>query len=150
MAKISTCMRRELLGEAATVPSPEAVEQDMATGQAGGQIGDQGMEQGTSPSVEMLAATWEQGQKAAVAVRVIDALDSYQQFVQLLFRIGQKDALELGGIMDEMTSEEKSPHEYDTIPAAELATKYGSGPKPGPSTHKAVGESRASKIIGKV
>jgi hypothetical protein len=139
MAKITIAQR--LLGETATVPAPEAVEKDMATD-------DQALKQGQSPSVEMLAATWEQGQKAAVAVRVLDALDSYQQFVQLLFRIGEENALELGGIMDEMTSEEKSPHEYDVVPTSELGAKYGKGPKPGPSTHAAVGESTASKIIG--
>jgi hypothetical protein len=82
------------------------------------------IEQGavTSPSVEALEAAWKAGNKHAVALRVLDALDSYEQFVQLLFQIGQADAIQLGHIMDELTSDEKSPHKYDQM-SDEMALK---------------------------
>jgi hypothetical protein len=138
---------RKIIGEAADVPAPEAVAQDVASAQTPEKTT---LTPGQSIPVETLLATWEKGDKSAVAVRVLDALDSYQQFVDLCFRIGREGALELGGIMDELTSEEKSPHEYDVLPDADLATKFsaGHGPRPGPATHAATGESIARRMMG--
>jgi hypothetical protein len=76
----------------------------------------------TSPNVDALKAAWSSGNKHAVALRVLDALDSYEQFVQLLFSIGQTDAVQLGHIMDELTSGEKSAHAYDQM-SDEMALK---------------------------
>lgn len=136
---------RRMLGE--TVE--DAVDQDLA---GAGETNSSGLTPGESIPVDTLYAMWERGDKVAVAVRVLDALDSYQQFVELCFRIGHAGGMELGGLMDEMTSEEKSPHQYDIIPDADLATKFvaGKGPKPGPSTHRATGESlTARKLLGR-
>jgi hypothetical protein len=150
---MSKCVRR-LLGEAADVPAPGAVERDLAgageaeaaaaTAVGGDAVADATtLTPGESIPVDTLQAMWEKGDKSAVAVRVLDALDSYQQFVELCFRIGHTGGLELGGLMDELTSEEKSPHEFDVVPDTELATKFtaGKGPRPGPGTHAATGES---------
>jgi len=140
-----------ILGETADVPAPEDAAQDLAPDP---QVdGTEDASQPESPQIDNLVAIWDSGEKKAVAIRVLDALDSYQQFVDLLFRIGQEGALELGGIMDELTASEKSAHEYDTVPVPELATKYGKGPQPGPATHAAtgegsVGESTVSRITG--
>lgn len=132
---------KSMIGEAAAVPSPEAVEQDLGT-----DTQDGALEQGQSPSVDLLMGYWEKGQKTEAAIRVLDSLDSYQQFVEFLFRIGQEGALELGGIMDELTSEEKSPHEFDVVPSTALTTKYGKGPRPG-TTHGATGESLMKEAL---
>lgn len=130
---------RKILGEAADFPSPEATEQDLGTPAAP----QAPLTPGESIPIESLLASWQKGDKSTVAVRVLDALDSYQQFVSLCFKIGQEGALELGGIMDELTAEEKSPHEYDVTPDTELMTKVtGKGPQPGPATHAAVSDSQ--------
>ena len=140
---------RQILGEAVDVPAPDAVEQDRVAGGAE----KPGLTPGESIPVETLLASWEKGEKQEVAIRVLDALDSYQQFVELCFRIGQQGAMELGGIMDELTSEEKSPHEYDTVPGEELGSKYmpGKGPRPGIDTHRAtgMGDSLTQRILGR-
>jgi hypothetical protein len=155
---------RRLLGEAADVPAPGAVERDLAGageaeaaaaavgGDAAAAASSTALTPGESIPVDTLQAMWEKGDKSAVAVRVLDALDSYQQFVELCFRIGHAGGLELGGLMDELTSEEKSPHEFDVVPDAELATKFtaGKGPRPGPGTHAATGESlTARRLLGR-
>lgn len=104
---------------------------------------------GQSIPVETLVALWERGEKEAAAVRVLDALDSYGQFVEFCFRIGREGALELGQIMDELTANELSPHALDTTADTDLAAKYSShGPKPGPETHAAFGESVGKRMIG--
>ena len=92
-----------------------------------------------NPSVESLAAMWEGGQHEAVALRVLDALDHYADFLELAFRIGHEGAIELGQIMDSMTSEEKSPHEYDRLADQDIPAKFGKRPEPG-EAHGAVGE----------
>ncbi len=137
-----------MLGEAADVSAPEAVAQDLAATPKPAEKTT--LTPGESIPVETLLATWEKGDKSAVAVRVLDALDSYQQFVDLCFRIGREGALELGGIMDELTREEKSPHEFDTEPDDNVTAKFskGRGPKPGPMTHAAAGESLVNRITG--
>ena len=141
-----------MLGEAADVPAPEAVEQDLAATPKPAEKTT--LTPGQSIPVETLLATWEKGDKSAVAVRVLDALDSYQQFVDLCFRIGREGALELGGIMDELTSDEKSEHSLDTEPDEEIAAKFtgskGRGPNPGPMTHAAAGESLVSRMTGRL
>lgn len=93
----------------------------------------------TSPSVEQLVQLWQSGQHEAVALRVLDALDKYADFMELAFQIGHEEAIQLGQIMDTMTSEEVSPHEYDTVPDQEVALKFGKRPEPG-ETHTAAGE----------
>lgn len=147
MAKKS--ILRKMLGEAADFPAPENVEQDLASSPKPNEKTT--LTPGQSIPVETLLATWEKGDKSAVAVRVLDALDSYQQFVDLCYRIGREGALELGGLMDELTSDEKSPHEYDVEPDDALAAKFsrGRGPKAGPMTHMATGESLGKKITGR-
>ena len=93
----------------------------------------------SSPTVQQLAQLWQSGQHEAVALRVLDALDHYADFLELAFQIGHDDAIQLGQIMDTMTSEEVSPHDYDTVPDKEVAMKFGKGPVPG-DTHTAAGE----------
>jgi len=83
----------------------------------------------TSPNVDALAASWKQGNRQAVAIRVLDALDSYEDFVRLLFRLGETDGVELGAIMDELTSEEVSPHEFDEY-SDEMAVRMKNRPTP--------------------
>jgi hypothetical protein len=93
----------------------------------------------TNPSVEQLLSMWEGGQHEAVALRVLDALDNYADFLELAFRIGHEGAIELGQIMDSMTSEEKSPHTYDTLADQDIPMKFGKRPSAG-DAHGAVGE----------
>ena len=93
----------------------------------------------TSPDVEQLVAMWEGGQHEAVALRVLDALDAYADFLELAFRIGHEGAIELGQIMDSMTSEEKSPHTYDKLSDQDIPMKFGKRPTAG-DAHGAVGE----------
>ena len=93
----------------------------------------------TNPSVEHLVALWQGGQQEAVALRVLDALDHYADFLELAFQIGHDDAIQLGQIMDALTSEEKSPHEYDQVSDLDLPQKVGKHPLPG-DAHAAVGE----------
>lgn len=92
-----------------------------------------------SPSVEQLASMWEGGQHEAVALRVLDALEHYADFMELAFRLGHESALELGQIMDSMTAEEKSPHDYDKIADRDIPLKFGKRPEAG-DAHGAVGE----------
>jgi hypothetical protein len=93
----------------------------------------------TSPSVERLVSLWQSGQHEAVAVRVLDALDSYSDFMELAFQIGHDDAIQLGEIMDSMTADEKSPHTYDEVPDQDVSMKAGRKPDAG-EAHNAVGE----------
>jgi len=93
-----------------------------------------------NPTVEQLLALWQQGQKEAVALRVLDALDRYADFLELAFRIGHDGALELGQIMDSMTSEEHSPHEYDNLPDTDIPSKLGKRPNATSDAHIAAGE----------
>lgn len=93
----------------------------------------------SNPSVEQLVALWQAGQHEAVALRVLDALDNYADFMELAHRIGHDDSIQLGQIMDTMTSEEHSPHEYDQLANQDVPLKFGKRPEPG-ETHLAAGE----------
>ncbi len=142
---------QQMLGEAADVSDPDTRAQDAAGAVPAEEKGSD-LTPGESAPVETLLALWEKGAKQETAVRVLDALDSYRQFIELCFRIGQAGASELGSIMDELTSEEKSEHDYDTIPDDDLAAKFaaGHGPRSGPDTHRATGESLGRRIAGQV
>jgi|PlaIllAssembly_1097288.scaffolds.fasta_scaffold44017_4 hypothetical protein len=93
----------------------------------------------SNPSVEQLVSLWQGGQHEAVALRVLDALDQYADFLELAFQIGHDDAIQLGQIMDAMTADEKSPHKYDTLPDQDVSSKFGKRPEAG-DAHNAVGE----------
>lgn len=67
-----------------------------------------------NPNVEALVAQWRGGNKQSVALRVLDTLDSYADFVSLLYEVGESDARELGQIMDELTRNERSPRSDDS------------------------------------
>lgn len=73
-----------------------------------------------NPNVENLLRIWQAGNHRTVALRVIDALDSYADFVDLLFQIGREDAHELGDLMDELTADQKSPNELANVPDTSL------------------------------
>ena len=121
-----------MLGESADVPDVEQTA-PAATPEVPARLGY------SNPTVEQLVQLWKSGQHEAVALRVLDALDHYADFMELAFQIGHEDALQLGQIMDSMTSEEVSPHEYDVIPDEEVELKFGKRPAPG-DTHTAAGE----------
>jgi hypothetical protein len=55
--------------------------------------------------VKALLMAWRSGDKVGVAHHVLDGLDSYQQFTDLVYAIGAEDAQELGRLMDEITSQ---------------------------------------------
>ena len=75
----------------------------------------------SNPTVEQLVQLWQSGQHEAVALRVLDALDHYADFLELAHQIGHDSAIELGQVMDAMTSEEHSPHQYDALPDTDVA-----------------------------
>ncbi len=81
----------------------------------------------SNPSVEQLLALWQSGNHEAVAMRVLDALDMYADFLELAFQIGHEGAIELGQIMDQMTSNERSPHHADTISDRDIQAKFSRG-----------------------
>jgi hypothetical protein len=94
----------------------------------------------SNPSIEQFVSLWQSGQHEAVALRVLDALDRYADFLELAYRIGHDAAIELGQIMDSMTSEETSPHRYDTTPDTQVSTKMMGGRPVAGESHAAVGE----------
>lgn len=83
----------------------------------------------SNPTVEQLLAVWEQGNHDAVALRVLDALDMYRDFLELAFRIGYEDAMELGQLMDDLTAGQKSAHEYDKVTDQDIQLKAGKQPR---------------------
>jgi len=93
----------------------------------------------SNPTVEQLVQLWQSGQHEAVALRVLDALDHYADFMELAHQIGHNDAIELGQIMDTMTSEEHSPHQYDTVPDTEVNAQMMTGRSVG-DAHGSPGE----------
>lgn len=81
----------------------------------------------SNPSIQQLLALWQSGNHEAVGLRVLDALDAYEDFLELAFQIGHEGAIELGQIMDRLTSTEKSPHRHDTISDRDIKAKLGQG-----------------------
>ena len=116
MAKNRTVAK--MLGEAADVPDPQMQAAAHVPSEAPPEQIDY-----SNPSVEQLLELWNSGNHEAVGLRVLDALDHYRDFLALAFRIGQEGALELGQIMDELTSTEKSPHKFDQMPDDNLDLK---------------------------
>jgi len=57
----------------------------------------------SNPTVQQLVELWQTGNHEAVALRVLDALDMYADFLELAFQIGHDDAITLGTIMDSMS-----------------------------------------------
>jgi hypothetical protein len=96
----------------------------------------------SNPTIDQLLQLWQSGQHEAVALRVLDALDMYEDFLELAFRIGHDGARELGHIMDEFTSHETSPHEYDRLPDEDVPMKFGKRPMPGEGGGAALGASQ--------
>lgn len=78
-----------------------------------------------NPTVAQLLALWHSGNHEAVALRVLDALDHYQDFLQLAFQIGHAGAMELGRLMDDLTSDQTSPHRHDAISDRDIQAKMG-------------------------
>ena len=103
-----------LLGE--DVPPVEAPEAEPAT-------------TAINPSVQQLLALWQTGNREAVALRVLDALDRYEDFLELAFQIGHEGAIQLGRFMDDFTSDQESPHRYDKITDRDIPLKFGKQPK---------------------
>lgn len=101
------------------IPEPDALAPE--TGDTGG--GEASAAQYTNPDVESLVNLWQSGNYSAVALRVLDALDHYRDFVELLYRIGHDDALKLGEIMDDLTADQQSPHKFDELPDEEVPGK---------------------------
>lgn len=73
-----------------------------------------------NPTIEQLLSLWQGGSHETVAVRILDALDSYADFLEFASRLGHDGAVELGQIMDTLTAEEKSPHAYDEMPDTDV------------------------------
>lgn len=82
--------------------APEIPETPLDNGDAGGFV---------SPNVDNLLRQWQSGNHQSVALQVIQTLDSYRDFVELLFRIGHSGATELGTIMDELTANQEAAAE---------------------------------------
>lgn len=125
-----------MIGEAVDTPPPAQVPPESAPHV-------DGQTDAMNPTVEQLVQLWQSGSKDAVALRVLDALDAYEDFVLLLFKIGEAGARELGARMDAFTPQERSPHQYDKVADTELADRSSAGgtPRPAPgSTRGAVGE----------
>src|SRR4051812_45101444 len=106
----------KMLGEAAPPPEEDLPEQP-AGDEGGGKSTSTGY---VNPTVEQLVASWNSGSHEAVAIRVLDALDRYEDFVELLFRVGHDGAVMLASIMDEMTADQKSDHDYDSVDDLDL------------------------------
>lgn len=87
------------------------------------------LEYTTNPTVERLFSMWQGGNHEAVALRILDALDQYEDFMELAFKIGQDGAIELGRIMDQLTSGQTSPHRYDELSDQDIPLKIGKNPK---------------------
>ena len=88
--------------DAVAVASPEANEEPEE---------DESNEPVHMVSVQSLLSDWEAAGdedegKRSVAVRVLDELDNYVDFVELCFRLGEADAEKLGSYMDELAREE--------------------------------------------
>jgi len=102
---------RRVLGEGAD-PAPEDVAAPAPEGAAAPDDAESPVNapsERVNPTTDNLARAWQSGSKTAVATRILDALDSYADFVSLCFVLGQEDAVELGRIMDELTESETSP-----------------------------------------
>lgn len=108
-----------MLGEAADVEDPTIAQADQVPTEPADELGDY-----RNPSVEQLLQLWQSGNHEAVALRVLDALDHYEDFLELAFRIGHTGARELGRIMDDMTKEQVSPHEHDKVTDVDIQSKY--------------------------
>jgi len=121
-----------MLGEAVDVPDAEAAA-PAASPEEPAQLNY------VNPSVDQLLALWQSGQHEAVALRVLDALDMYADFLELAFQIGHDDAIQLGQIMDSMTAGEHSAHKYDELSNQDIPQKYGKHPGAG-EAHNAPGE----------
>lgn len=125
-----------MLGEAVDVAEPDEMDQAVAAAEPE----EPPRMDYSNPSVDQLVGLWQSGQHEAVALRVLDALDHYADFLELAFQIGHDDAIELGHTMDAMTSEEHSPHTYDTVPDQEVSVKTMSGGQQLGNVHNSAGE----------
>jgi len=108
-----------MLGEAADVEDPATAHADIVPTEAPDDLGNY-----SKPSVEQLLQVWQSGNHEAVALRVLDALDHYEDFLELAFRIGHSGSRELGRLMDDMTKEQTSPHEHDKVTDTDIQSKY--------------------------
>jgi hypothetical protein len=59
-----------------------------------------------SQTVDHLVSSWESGSHMDVAAELLYAPVSYIDFVRMLFSIGPQDGMELGGLLDELSSVE--------------------------------------------
>jgi len=56
-----------------------------------------------SQTVEHLVSSWESGSKMDVASQLMYTPVSYVDFVKMLYRIGEQDGVELGGMLDQLS-----------------------------------------------
>jgi hypothetical protein len=56
-----------------------------------------------SQTVEHLVSSWQSGSKMDVASQLMYTPVSYVDFVKMVLRIGEQDAVELGGMLDELS-----------------------------------------------
>lgn len=56
-----------------------------------------------SQAVEALVSSWQSGSKMDVASELMYTPVSYVDFVKMCFRIGEPDAVELGGMLDQLS-----------------------------------------------
>ena len=61
-----------------------------------------------SQTVEHLVSSWESGSKMDVASQLMYTPVSYVDFVKMLFRIGEQDGVELGGMLDQLSEVQPS------------------------------------------
>jgi len=70
-----------------------------------------------APTVEEMVNLWRAGEHLAVAARLMFSYAAYEDFVKILFILGEKDALELGRLLDMLADTEniappKTPGKY--------------------------------------
>jgi hypothetical protein len=73
-----------------------------------------------APSVRELIGLWKRGEHMAVAARLMFTPASYVDFIALSFTIGQAGAMELAGLLDELSDTENmrppsTPPEYKEL-----------------------------------
>lgn len=63
-----------------------------------------------------LVSAWASGSHMAVAQHVLAGLNSYRDFVSLIYQVGQEGALELASLMDELSSGSPDEDEGASLP----------------------------------
>lgn len=72
-----------------------------------------------SQTVEHLVSSWQSGSKMDVASQLMYTPVSYVDFVKMLYRVGEQDGVELGGMLDQLSDARPStdqPGGQDMLP----------------------------------